>query len=342
MSKKALITGITGQDGSYLAELLLSKGYEVHGIIRKSSSFNTGRIDHIFNKLDLHYGDVTDSININSLIQDIQPDELYNLAAMSHVQVSFEIPGYTAQTDAIGALNCIESIRKYQPDCRYYFAATSELYGGQDYNRPEKGYNENSPFHPRSPYGVAKLYGYWITRNYREAYDLHASSGILFNHSSSRRGGTFLTRKVTSWCGENHKRLKNNYQFTPLQLGNLYAKRDEGCAIDYVKAMWLMLQQDEPDDYVISTGETYSVKEWVEKCFLWLGHELRWEGKGLDEKGILEDGRVAVEVDERYFRPSEVDFLLGDCSKAKKELQWTPEYDIDNLVDMMMKSDMKH
>lgn len=326
--KKALITGITGQDGSYLAELLLGKGYEVHGIIRRSSSINTDRIDHIYPSLHLHYGDLTDGLALVRLIQEIKPNEIYNLGAQSHVKVSFEIPEYTAQVDALGTLRILEAVRLLgmEKDIRIYQASTSELYGLVQ----EVPQNENTPFYPRSPYGVAKLYGYWIVKNYREAYGIHASSGILFNHESPRRGETFVTRKIVQGLS----RISTGYQ-SCLILGNLNAKRDWGHAKDFVQAMWLMLQQEKPDDYVIATGVQHSVREFVEKAAPYFGMNIYWEGKGLNEVGIDGNGIVRVRVSERYFRPAEVETLLGDSSKAVKVLGWKPEYTFDKLVEDM-------
>lgn len=340
--KKALITGITGQDGSYLAELLLKKGYEVHGIIRRSSSFNTGRIDHIFkdphernSHFILHYGDLADSSNLSRLIEKIQPDEIYNLAAQSHVKVSFDMPEYTGDVDGIGTLRLLDAIRDSGVKTRFYQASTSEMFGGLDYNRPKSGYNEDSMFHPRSPYGVAKLYGHWITRNYRESYDLYACSGILFNHESPRRGETFVTRKITRGLS----RIKLGVDNT-LYLGNLDAKRDWGYAADYVEAMWLMLQQEEPDDYVIASGETHTVREFVELTAKELGWNIAWRGTGLEEEGYdTETGQVLVRIDEKYFRPAEVDLLLGDCTKAKEQLGWKPQVSFKELVKIMVGSD---
>lgn len=328
MSKVALITGITGQDGSYLAELLLNKGYEVHGIIRRSSSINTDRIDHIYPLLKLHYGDLTDGSSLIRLIQDIKPNEIYNLGAQSHVKVSFEIPEYTGQVDALGTLRILEAVRLLgmENDVRIYQASTSELYGLVQ-SIPQ---NETTPFYPRSPYGVAKLYGYWIVKNYREAYDMHASSGILFNHESPRRGETFVTRKITRGLS----RISTGYQ-SCLELGNLNAKRDWGHAADFVEAMWLMLQQDKPDDYVIATGEQYSVRQFVEAAAPYFGMKIRWEGEGLNEVGVDSDGIVRIRVNERYFRPAEVETLLGDSSKARKVLGWKPKFTFNKLVEDM-------
>ena len=329
--KKALVTGITGQDGSYLAELLLDKGYIVHGIKRRSSSINTDRIDHLFDhpNLNLHYGDLTDSLSMVKLVKDIQPDEIYNLGAQSHVQVSFETPENTANSDALGTLRLLEAIRinGLENKTKFYQAATSELYGLVQ----EVPQTETTPFYPRSPYGVAKLYGYWITKNYREAYSMFACNGILFNHESPRRGETFVTRKIVLGLNDiaNGKR-------SVLRLGNLNALRDWGHARDYVKAMWLMLQQEEPEDYVIATGEEYTVKEFVNKCAPYFGMDIQWQGEGMNERGIdINSGKTVVVVDEKYIRPAEVDRLLGDPSKAKRELGWTPECSFDELVKDM-------
>jgi GDPmannose 4,6-dehydratase len=329
--KKALITGVTGQDGSYLAELLLSKGYDVHGMKRRSSSINTERINHIYDNknFNLHYGDLTDATSTMHLISDIQPDEIYNLGAQSHVQVSFEIPEYTAQVDAVGTLRVLEAVRilGLKNKTKIYQASTSELYGLVQ-EVPQK---ETTPFYPRSPYGVAKLYGYWIVKNYRESYGMHASSGILFNHESPRRGETFVTRKIVRglydvYCGNQDV----------LYLGNLNAKRDWGHAKDFVEAMWLMLQQDAPDDYVIATGEQHSIKEFTEACASYFNMNIEWSGQGLDEVGIdSKTGKIIVAVDQKYFRPSEVESLLGDATKAKSILGWTPKHSFEQLVKDM-------
>ena len=329
--KTALITGITGQDGSYLAELLLEKGYEVHGIKRRSSSINTERIDHLYNNenLHLHYGDLTDSLSTYSLIDKIQPNEIYNLGAQSHVQVSFETPEYTANSDALGALRILESMRGLgiEKTTKFYQAATSELYGLIQ-EVPQK---ETTPFYPRSPYGVAKLYAYWITKNYREAYNMFAVNGILFNHESPRRGETFVTRKIVRGLSDIQKGRSN-----VLRLGNLNALRDWGHAKDFVQAMWLMLQQDSPDDYVIATGKEYSVKQFVEKCAPYFGMKIFWDGEGMDEVGVdANSGKTVVVVDKKYIRPAEVDRLIGDPSKAKTELGWLPEFSFDDLVKDM-------
>jgi len=327
--KVALITGITGQDGSYLAELLLEKGYEVHGIIRRSSLINTDRIDHIYNRIHLHYGDLTDSTNIVRIIQKVKPNEIYNLGAQSHVKVSFEIPEYTGQVDALGTLRILEAVclLGMQDHIRIYQASTSELYGLVQ-EVPQK---ETTPFYPRSPYGVAKLYGYWIVKNYRESYGLHASSGILFNHESPRRGETFVTRKITRGLSS-----ISTGQQDVLSLGNLNARRDWGHAKDFVEAMWLMLQQDEPDDYVIATGEQYSVREFVEAAAPYFGMSILWEGEGLEEVGIDKNtGRKVIDVNPKYFRPAEVETLLGDASKAKKKLGWEPKTSFKQLVEDM-------
>lgn len=336
--RKALITGITGQSGSFLAELLLEKGYEVHGIIRRSSSFNTGRIDHIFDKLHLHYGDVTDSLMISNLISQIKPHECYHLAAQSHVAVSFQMPLYTGNVDALGVLNILEAVRIHCPTARVYNAATSELYGGMEYNREDTGYTETSPFHPRSPYGVAKLYGYWISKNYREAYGLHISNGILFNHESERRPKTFITKKVVD-CLIEHKYLNKPH----LKVGNLEARRDWGAAIEYVEGMWLMLQQEKPDDYVLATGESHSVRELIEEVAKLLDYEIDWKGEKEDEKGYDKaTGKLLVEIDPVYFRPSEVDYLLGNPQKAKDKLDWEPKIKFTDLVKLMVVHKLKN
>ena len=327
--KVALITGITGQDGSYLAELLLEKGYEVHGIIRRASLINTPRIDHIYDRIQLHYGDLTDSTNIVRVIQKVQPDEIYNLGAQSHVKVSFEIPEYTGQVDALGTLRILEAVclLGMQDRIRIYQASTSELYGLVQ----EVPQSETTPFYPRSPYGVAKLYGYWIVKNYRESYGLHASSGILFNHESPRRGETFVTRKITRGLS----RISVGEQDV-LSLGNLNARRDWGHAKDFVEAMWLMLQQDEPDDYVIATGFQYSVRDFVNEAAPYFGMKIVWEGEGLDEVGIDKNtGRKVIDVNPKYFRPAEVETLLGDASKAKEKLGWEPKTSFKQLVEDM-------
>jgi len=324
----ALITGITGQDGSYLAELLLEKGYEVHGIVRRSSSINTDRIDHIYPRLKLHYGDLTDSSSLIRLIQEIKPTEIYNLGAQSHVKVSFEIPEYTGQVDALGTLRVLEAVRLLgmEKDVRIYQASTSELYGLVQ----QVPQSETTPFYPRSPYGVAKMYGFWIVKNYRESYGMHCSSGILFNHESPRRGETFVTRKIVRGLS----RISLGYQKV-LELGNLNAKRDWGHAKDFVEAMWLMLQEPEPDDYVIATGEQYSVKQFVETAAPYFGMRIHWEGEGLNEVGIDQTGEVRIRVNERYFRPAEVETLLGDSSKARKKLGWKPQFTFEKLVEDM-------
>ncbi len=338
--KKALITGITGQDGSYLTEFLLEKGYEVHGIIRRQSSINTKRIDHLFEdhnignkKLFLHYGDLTDSSNLNRLMQKIQPDEIYNLGAQSHVQVSFEVPEYTADVDAMGTLRLLDAIRENNLNCRFYQASTSELFGGIPESAPQ---NEDTPFYPKSPYGCAKLYSYWITVNYREAYNLYTCNGILFNHESPRRGETFVTRKITRAVAN----IVNKKQ-QRLSLGNLDAKRDWGFAGDYVEAMWLMLQQEYPKDYVIASNETHTVREFVECAFREVGIDIIWKGQGVEEVGInAANGEILVDINPRYFRPSEVEFLYGDCSRAEKELGWKRKVDFNQLVRMMVEHDL--
>ena len=328
--KVALITGITGQDGSYLAELLLEKGYEVHGIVRRSSLINTHRIDHIYPDLHLHYGDLTDATNLISVIKKVEPDEIYNLGAQSHVKVSFETPDYTAQVDGLGTLRVLEAVRLLgmEKKTRIYQASTSELYGEVQ----ETPQSETTPFHPRSPYGVAKLYGYWIIKNYRESYGMHCSSGILFNHESPRRGETFVTRKITRGLS-----LVSVGMQDILELGNLNAKRDWGHSKDYVEAMWLMLQQDEPDDYVIATGHQYSVKEFVDKVAPYFGFKIEWMGEGLEETGFCwNTKRPIIKVNERYFRPAEVESLLGDATKAKEKLGWEPKITFDELVEDMV------
>jgi len=327
--KVALITGITGQDGSYLAELLLEKGYEVHGIIRRSSLINTHRIDGIYDRLSLHYGDLTDSTNLVRVIQKVQPDEIYNLGAQSHVKVSFEIPEYTGQTDALGTLRILEAVRLLgmEDRVRIYQASTSELYGLVQ-ETPQK---ETTPFYPRSPYGVAKLYGYWITKNYREAYGMYACTGILFNHESPRRGETFVTRKITQALSRISVGLQDC-----LYLGNLNARRDWGHAKDFVEAMWLMLQQDEPEDFVIATGVQYSVKDFVEEAAPYFGMKIAWEGDGLNEVGIDKlTKKTIIQVNPKYFRPAEVETLLGDASKAKEKLGWEPKTSFKQLVEDM-------
>lgn len=341
---KAIVIGANGQDGSYLLELLLSKGYEVHGTIRRSSVLNTERIDHLMDNpeiygknLFIHYGDVTDAANVNALVSKIQPDEIYNLSAQSHVKVSFELPAYTGQVDALGVLNVLEAARNLAPQCKVYQASTSELYGGLGYNMPAAGYDESSPFHPRSPYGCAKIYGFWITKNYREAYNMFSCNGILFNHESPRRGETFVTRKITRWFG---KAIKSPGDIQPLVLGNLDAKRDWGHARDYVEAMYKILQTPTADDWVIATGETHSVKEFIEECWRFLNKEVVWVGSGVEEKGYV-DNKLAVVVDPKYFRPSEVPLLLGNSTKAQTKLNWTPKVKFKELVAEMMQSDIK-
>ncbi|MCH8475551.1 MAG: GDP-mannose 4,6-dehydratase [Opitutales bacterium] len=336
--KSAFITGITGQDGSYLAELLLAKGYTVHGMIRRSSSFNTGRIDHLFNDpeihdqtLFLHHGDLTDSSNLNRLLEKIRPDEIYNLGAQSHVKVSFEVPEYTAEVDGIGTLRFLDAIRETGVRTKFYQASTSELYGKVQ----EVPQTEKTPFHPRSPYGVAKLYAFWIIINYREAYGLHASNGILFNHESPRRGETFVTRKITRAAARIAAGLQEE-----LLLGNLDAKRDWGYAPEYVEGMWRILQKDQPGDYVLATNETHTVREFTELAFAELGISLDWRGHGVEEKGIdAKTGETRVAVNPRYFRPAEVDLLIGDPSKASRELGWEPKTTFKELVRLMARAD---
>lgn len=336
--KRALITGITGQDGSYLAELLLAKDYEVHGLVRRHSTPCTARIDHLLHDTDyrerlfLHFGDMTDSCNLHGLIRDIRPDEVYNLAAQSHVAVSFEVPEYTAESTGVGTLRLLEAIRQSGFPIRFYQASTSELFGGLPGSAPQ---NENTPFYPRSPYGAAKLYSYWVTRNYREAYGLYTCNGILFNHESPRRGETFVTRKITIAVG----RIAAGKQDT-LTLGNLNAKRDWGFAGDYVEGMWRMLQQEKPEDYVLATNETHTVREFVELAFREIGMEIIWQGEGAAEKGYCKKtGKLLVEVSPQYFRPSEVEVLLGDSRKAEKKLGWKRKVSFPELVSMMVRAD---
>ena len=344
-NKIALITGITGQDGSYLAEFLLGKGYNVHGVMRRSSSFNTHRIDHIYShpRLKLHFGDMTDAFSLDNLIIDLQPDELYHLAAQSHVHVSFELPKYTAEVDAIGTLNLLEAIRKHSKHTKFYNACTSELFGKVQ----ETPQNENTPFYPRSPYGVAKLYSYWITKNYREAYDLFVANGILFNHESERRGHTFVTRKITLGLAK----LSNNYPLVqdkkqvipPLELGNLYSKRDWGYAPDYVEGMWRMLQQDKGEEFVLATNETHTIKEFIEVALEYtpFAGKTKWEGEGIEEK-LMYDNIVLIKINPKYYRPTEVDILVGDTFKAKNELGWEPSTTFKELVRKMIKHDLNN
>jgi GDPmannose 4,6-dehydratase len=371
--KVALITGITGQDGSYLAELLLEKGYEVHGIKRRSSSLNTDRIDHLYQdphdpnqRLKLHYGDLSDAMNLTRIIKECQPDEIYNLGAMSHVKVSFDTPEYVGDIDGLGALRILEAVRLLglEKKTRIYQASTSELYGGMPENKNDKGfYDENSPFHPRSPYGVAKIYGFWITKNYREAYNMFACNGILFNHESPRRGETFVTRKITRATARISLGLQDTFY-----LGNLDAKRDWGHAKDYVRMMWMILQAEQPEDWVIASGKTTTVRAFVRMSFAEVGITLRFEGEGVNEVGIIDSinqekyqsilnpnseqrttnneklptiGKVVLSVDPSYFRPTEVDLLIGDPTKAKEKLGWVPEHDLESLVKDMMRSDVK-
>lgn len=338
--KKALITGVTGQDGSYLTELLLSKGYEVHGVIRRQSTACTERIDHILtdetlsDKFFLHYGDLMDSSNLRMLIDEVEPTEVYNLAAQSHVGVSFEVPEYTADATGVGTIRLLEAIRQSGLPIRYYQASTSELFGGLPETAPQ---SESTPFYPKSPYGAAKLYAYWVTVNYREAYGMYACNGILFNHESPRRGEDFVTRKITTTLA---KIMKGRQQV--LTLGNLNAKRDWGFAGDYVEGMWLMLQQDRPSDYVLATGETRTVREFAQAAFEEVGITLAWKGEGVNEKGYdASTGRLYVKVDEKFFRPAEVDLLLGDASKAQRELGWRRKVGFKELVRMMVQSDLK-
>jgi GDPmannose 4,6-dehydratase len=354
--KVALITGITGQDGSYLAELLLEKGYEVHGIKRRASSLNTERIDHLYQdphhpnqRLKLHYGDLTDAMNLTKIIEQCQPDEIYNLGAMSHVKVSFDVPEYVGNVDGLGTLRILEAVRLLglEKKTRIYQASTSELYGGMPENKNDKGfYDENSAFYPRSPYGVAKIYGFWITKNYREAYSMFACNGILFNHESPRRGETFVTRKITRASARIALGLQEK-----IYLGNLDAKRDWGHAKDYVRMMWMILQADKPEDWVIATGKTTTVREFVRMSFAEVGIELEFTGVGVNETATiincsnplfqLEIGKEVLSIDPAYFRPTEVDLLIGDPTKAKEKLGWVPEYDLASLVKDMMQSDVK-
>lgn len=338
--KKALITGITGQDGSYLAELLLEKGYEVHGLIRRASTFNTSRIDHLYQdphtmdaRMFLHYGDLTDSSNLSRLIERVKPDEIYNLGAQSHVQVSFEVPEYSANADALGVLRLLDALRETGSGARFYQASTSELYG----KVREVPQTETTPFYPRSPYAVAKQFGFWIVKNYREAYGVHASNGILFNHESPRRGETFVTRKITMAVARIHRGSEEC-----LYMGNLDSRRDWGYAPDYVRMMWMMLQQDEPDDYVVATGEMHKVREFIERAFARVGREVVWEGAGLDEVGRdRATGRTVVRIDPRYFRPAEVEQLLGNPEKARRKLGWEPRVKFGRLVEIMVDGDLR-
>ena len=341
MTKKvALISGITGQDGSYLTELLLEKGYDVHGIIRRASSFNTFRIDHIYNNQEylnkrffLHYGDLTDSSNLNRLVEKVKPTEIYNLGAQSHVQVSFEVPEYTAEVDGVGTLRFLDAIKETGIDTKFYQASTSEMYGMVR----EIPQTEETPFYPRSPYGAAKVYAYWIVRNYREAYNLFASNGILFNHESERRGKTFVTRKISVAVSKIMLGIEDK-----LLLGNLDAKRDWGYAPEYVEGMWRIMQAEKPDDYVLATNETHTVKEFVEESFRYFGEELEWKGKGKDEVGVLKSsGKKVVGINPRYFRPTEVDLLIGDYAKAERDLGWKPKTKFEDLVKIMVKADFE-
>ncbi len=341
MKKKAFITGVTGQDGSYLAEFLLEKGYEVHGMVRRSSLEQKLRIDHLYKGIDsqdldfhVHYGDMTDSSNITRLLKELQPDEVYNLAAQSHVRVSFDIPEYTANADAVGSLRILEAIRLLglENKTKYYQASTSELFGKVQ----EIPQTESTPFYPRSPYGVAKIYSYWLTINYREAYNIYACNGILFNHESPRRGNSFVTKKIT----ESVSKIKKG-ELSKMRLGNLDAKRDWGYAKDYVEAMWLMLQQEEPEDFVIATGQTHTVREFVELAFKYIDVDIQWRGEGVDEEGFdPKTGKVLITIDPYYFRPTEVDLLIGDASKAKQKLKWEAKVQFEELVDIMMKYEL--
>ena len=335
--KVAFITGITGQDGSYLAELLLDKGYEVHAILRRSSLFTTDRIDHIMDheKLFTYHGDLTDSSNLHRLVLNIKPNEIYNLGAQSHVAVSFDVPEYTADVDGLGVIRLLDAVRDLDNNCKYYQASTSELFGGIPGTEPQ---SESTPFYPKSPYGAAKLYAYWITVNYRESYNIFACNGILFNHESPRRGETFVTKKITKAVARIHQGRQNT-----LKLGNLDAKRDWGHAKDFVYAQWLMLQQDKPQDFVIATGETYTVREFVETAFREVDKEIEWQGFGVNEKGVEKStGKILVEVDEKYFRPAEVELLLGDPKKAEKNLGWKRKISFQDLVSEMVKYDLEN
>jgi GDPmannose 4,6-dehydratase len=339
--EKALITGVTGQDGSYLAELLLEKDYEVHGVIRRASSFNTERIDHLYKDVHsknvsffLHYGDLTDSSNLNRLIEKIEPDEIYNLAAQSHVKVSFDVPEYTAETTAVGTLRLLDAIKDVGIKTKYYQASTSEMYGGFPETVPQ---DEKTPFHPRSPYGISKVFAYWTTINYREAYDIFACNGILFNHESPRRGKTFVTRKITRAAADIYLNKQDK-----LYLGNLDAKRDWGYAKDYVEGMWLMLQQDKPDDYVLATGKTYTVREFCSMAFKEIGIDLVWKGKGVEERGIdKKSSKILIEVEPQYFRPTEVNVLCGSSEKARKVMGWESKTSLEELIAIMVRHDIE-
>lgn len=333
--KKALITGIGGQDGSYLAEFLLSKGYEVYGIIRRASVFNTARIEHLRHDINLFYGDLTDSSNLNRLMEKIAPDEIYNLGAQSHVKVSFEVPEFTAEVNALGTLRLLDTIRETRIKTKLYQASTSELFGGYPDTIPQ---NEKTPFCPRSPYAAAKLYAYWVVNNYREAYDIFACNGILFNHESPRRGETFVTKKITKAVANIFKGKQDK-----LYLGNLNAKRDWGYAREYVEAMWLMLQQDKPEDFVIATGKTWTIRQFVEFAFKEVDIDIKWVGSGINERGVCKKtGKTLVEVNPQYFRPTEVDLLLGDSTKAKEKLNWSPKTSLEELVKIMVRYDLKY
>ncbi len=333
--KKALITGIGGQDGSYLAEFLLSKGYEVYGIIRRASVFNTARIEHLRHDINLFYGDLTDSSNLNRLMEKIAPDEIYNLGAQSHVKVSFEVPEFTAEVNALGTLRLLDTIRETRIKTKLYQASTSELFGGYPDTIPQ---NEKTPFWPRSPYASAKLYAYWVVNNYREAYDIFACNGILFNHESPRRGETFVTKKITKAVANIFKGKQDK-----LYLGNLNAKRDWGYAREYVEAMWLMLQQDKPEDFVIATGKTWTIRQFVEFAFKEVDIDIKWVGSGINERGVCKKtGKTLVEVNPQYFRPTEVDLLLGDSTKAKEKLNWSPKTSLEELVKIMVRYDLKY
>jgi GDPmannose 4,6-dehydratase len=348
MPKKIALTGTTGQDAVYLIEYLLENepDVEIHGMVRRSSTWNTQRIDHLMNNKEIfnkrfftHYGDITDSHSVNDFVNTVKPYKFFNLAAQSHVAISFEIPAYTLSVDGAGTLNVLHSVKNIVPECKVFQASTSELCGGLDYNMPVTGYDENTRWHPRSPYSAAKLYAYWITRNYRESYNTFACNGITFNHSSKWRGENFLTRKVTIWAGRNYNALKNGKDVTPLALGNIASKRDESHSYDVVRAMNLILNQEKADDYVVGAGETHSIKEWVEQCFKWMEVPLEWQGEGINEVGIS-NGKIVVKIDPKYFRPAEVPVLLSNPAKIKA-LGWKPKYTYEMIVDDMMKADLE-
>lgn len=339
MKKKIIIFGITGMDGSHLSDLLLEdENNEIHGVIRRSSSFNTGRIDHIYDRLKLHYGDVTDSLSVDSIIHNIKPDEIYILAAQSFVKCSFEMPLYTGLVNAMGVLNILEAARKHCPKTKIYNASTSEMFGDVQ----EIPQTEKTTFYPKSPYATAKLYAYWICKNYRESYNMFICNGILFNHEGERRGSTFVTKKITEGLSKIYYKIKNNEEYKTLKLGFLDSKRDWGYSKDYVKGMWMMLQQDTPDDFVLATNESHSIREFIEESSKYVNMNIEWFGSGLDEKGIDKNsGKIVIEIDEKYFRPGEVNFLLGDATKAKNILGWQPTVKFKELVKIMMEHDLK-